>query len=103
MDSLLGFQRKHLKALAHKLKPIVFVGQKGMTPTLISSTDEALNAHELIKIKFNEFKAKDQKELILTDLSKQTGSEMVGMIGHVAILYRRHPDPEKRKIQIPQR
>ncbi len=103
MDSLRGYQRKHLKALAHKLKPIVFVGQRGLTPALTGSTNEALDTHELIKIKFNEFKAKDQKDLILADLTKHTGSELVGMIGHVAILYRRQKDPEKRKIQIPQR
>jgi len=56
MQPLKSFQAKHLRALAHSLKPVVLVGQKGISPSLLGSIHEALNAHELIKIKFVDFK-----------------------------------------------
>ena len=59
-----GYQKKYLKGLAHSLKPTVFVGQKGAVPSVIKALDEALDTHELIKVKFIEFKEKSQKEEI---------------------------------------
>ena len=103
MEKLKGFQKKYLKGLAHSKKPLVFVGQKGVTPTLIKAVDEALGTHELIKVKFIEFKEKDQKDEVSGLIEKKTGSELVGIIGHMAIFYRRQKDPEKRKITIPER
>ncbi len=103
MEKLKGFQKKYLRGLAHDKKPLVFVGQKGVSATLIKAMDEALDAHELIKLKFNEFKEKDQKKEVAEIIEKETLSEMVGMIGHMAIFYRQQKDPEKRKILIPMR
>ena len=85
------------------MKPLVFVGQKGLSPTLIKAVDESLETHELIKVKFVDFKERDQKEEIIRAIEKQTASELVGMVGHVAIFYRQQKDPEKRKINIPKR
>jgi RNA-binding protein len=98
-----GYQKKYLKGLAHSLKPTVFVGQKGAVPSVIKALEEALDRHELIKVKFIEFKEKSQKEEIACALEKETSAERVGMIGHVAILYRQQTDPEKRKIEVPVR
>jgi len=103
VNRLKGFQKKYLKGLAHKLKPIVFIGQKGTTDAVKRSIDEALDAHELIKLKFIEFKEKDSKTAMLYAIEKMAGCEMVGMIGHVAILYRRQHDPEKRIVEVPKR
>ncbi|MEE4356587.1 MAG: YhbY family RNA-binding protein [Desulfococcaceae bacterium] len=100
---LKGFQKKYLRGLAHDVKPVVTLGQRGITETLLLSVNDALNTHELIKIKFNDFKEKAQKEEIMAVICQKTGGEMAGMIGHVAILYRRHPDPEKRKISLPEK
>ena len=102
MDTLKGYQKKYLRELAHKLKPVVFVGQKGVTDTLLQSIDASLHAHELIKIKFIDHKEKDQKQSLLTQIEKSLGCGIAGLIGHVAIVYREHPDPEKRKITLPQ-
>lgn len=99
MDKLKGSQKKYLRAQAHHLKPLVIVGAKGVTPTLIGSVDLALKDHELIKIKFGEFK-EDKKE-ISAEIAAATQSELAGLIGNIAILYRPNPDPEKRKIKIP--
>ena len=103
MEKLKGFQRKYLKGLAHGLKPVVFIGQKGMTSEVVRATNEALQEHELIKVKFVDFKEKSQKEEITEAMEKETASEQVGMIGHVAIFYRQQKDPEKRKISLPKR
>lgn len=99
MPELKGATRKYLRGLAHHLKPLVLVGQKGVTETLIEAVDEALELHELIKLKFNDFK--DEKKTLAKEIEEKTRSEMVGMIGNVAIFYRQQPDEEKRKIQLP--
>ena len=103
VKKLAGFQRKHLKGLAHKRKPVVFVGQKGLTDAVNRSIDTALTAHELIKVKFIDFKEKEDKAQIASNMEETHHCEMVGMIGHVAIFYRQHPDEQKRKINLPSR
>ena len=100
MKKLTGSQAKYLRGLAHGLQPIVFVGQKGLTDAVITSAQVAFNRHELIKVKFVDFKEKKQKKELAAALEINTGSLMAGMIGHVAIFYRPHEDPEKRKIDL---
>ena len=103
MNKLEGFQRKYLRGLAHTMKPVIFIGQKGLTSQVIASAKEAIESHELIKVKFNDFKEKEQKEEISAQLEKETGAENVGMIGHTVIFYRQKTDPEKRRISLPHR
>ena len=94
-------QRKFLRGRAHKLKPTVMVGQKGFSPELVAAADSALADHELIKVKFNEFKEKEGKQAICQALTEATRSELAGMVGHTAILFRAQTDHEKRKIKLP--
>ncbi len=101
MAKLRGFQKKHLRGLAHNLKPVVQIGKEGITEGVIRAVEEGLFRHELIKIKFTDFK--EQKEALTGEIEIKTGSERVGMIGHMALLYRQQVDPEKRKIVLPQR
>ena len=103
MEKLKGYQKKYLKGLVHGMKPLVFVGQKGLSPTVTKAIDESLEKHELIKVKFIDFKEKEQKKELVGLIEKETESELVGMIGHIAIFYRQQRDPEKRKINIPKR
>lgn len=101
MKKLEGFQKKYLRGLAQSLKPLVFIGQKGRTPEFVRSFEQALDRHELIKVKFNDFKGKEQKIDISERLERETGAETVTRIGHTAIFYRQQKDPEKRKISLP--
>jgi len=101
MKELTSTQAKYLRGIAHGLKPIIFIGQKGLTDALVRSTEEAFDQHELIKIKFIDYKEKKQKVTLSRSLQGRTGSHLAGMIGHMAILYRQHPDQEKRKIVLP--
>jgi RNA-binding protein len=103
MKKLEGFQRKYLRGLAHGLKPIVLIGQKGLTDELVKSAEQAFQSHELIKVKFNDFKEKEQKEEISKTLEKKTGSQLVGAVGHIYIFFRQQEDPEKRRIYLPVR
>lgn len=103
VEKLKGYQKKYLKGLVHGMKPLVFVGQKGLSPTLTKAVDASLEKHELIKVKFIDFKEKDQKKEMVGLIEKETESELVGMIGHIAIFYRQQRDPEKRKIDVPKR
>ena len=98
-----GFQKRFLRGLAHSLKPVVFVGQKGFSPSLVKATNEALDRHELIKVKFIEFKEKEQKQDVIRQIEKAVPCDLVGVVGHMAIFYRPQPDPEKRKIVLPAR
>lgn len=101
MKQLNTSQKKYLRGLAHHLQPVVFVGQKGVTEGFINSMNEALDQHELIKIKFVDFKEKQQKKMITEDIEKKASCELVGLIGHMAMFYRQHKDPKKRKIFLP--
>ena len=98
---LTGQVRKYLRGLAHAFKPIVLVGQKGATQSVSRSLDQALLKHELVKVKFIEGKTKELKRLKILELESATGASMIGMIGHTAIFYRPHPQPDKRKIKLP--
>jgi RNA-binding protein len=101
MKTLTGFEKKYLRGLAHGLRPAILIGKEGITDGIVRATDEALFQHELIKIKFNDFKEKEQKETMTGELVARTGGALVGSIGHTAILYRPQKDPEKRRITLP--
>lgn len=99
MPPLTGAQRRHLRALAHHLDPVCFIGKNGLTEAVLQAVDAALDAHELLKVKFIDCK-KEKRELAGA-LEAGTHSSVAGLIGNIAILYREHPDPEKRRIQLP--
>ena len=101
MKELKGSQKKYLRGLAHNLNPSAFVGQKGITGTLIEEIDQALEATELIKVKFIDYKEKDQKKSLISEIAKATQSHVAGMVGHVVILYRQNIDVEKQQIRLP--
>jgi len=99
MEQLKGSQRKYLRSQAHHLRPLVLIGRNGINKQVMSSVDLALKDHELIKVKFGEFK--DAKKEISAEIAQATKSELIGIIGNIAIFYRQHAEPEKRKIKIP--
>jgi len=101
MQPLTSSQAKYLRGLAHGLNPVVFVGHKGVTPAVLDSVREALDTHELIKLKFIDFKDRRLKAGIAAEIETKTDSRLAGLIGHTAIFYRRHPDAEKRRVTLP--
>jgi RNA-binding protein len=98
MVQLNSAQRKELRSKAHHLEPVVIIGNNGVTETVIDSVDKALEARELIKIRFNEFKK--EKKTLSEEIAEKTESGVAGVIGHVAILYRPNKNEDKRKIKL---
>ncbi len=86
-------QIKQLKALAHKLKPIVTVGQHGMKESISDELEIALEFHQLVKLKIN-LGDRDARDELVSKLSKQHKADLVQRIGNIAILYRRNFDKE---------
>lgn len=95
-----GSERAELRAEAHHLSPTVHVGHNGLTPTLITSLDDALRTHELVKVKLGKTSEMTAKEAAGT-LAGQTGSEVVQVIGRTATFYRENPDLKKKKGDVP--
>ena len=98
MIELTSKQRKNLEKLAHDLQPVVIVGGAGVTDGVISMVDKSLAAHELIKVKFNEYK--DEKNELTEELCLKTDATLVRIIGNVAILFRPAPKEEDRKFKL---
>lgn len=96
--TLNGAQRRHLRSLAHPLKPVVIVGEAGISDTVLSALDDALAAHELVKIRLRQPPDKKEAARQLADASR---SALCGIVGHTVVLYR--PDPQKPKIELPAR
>jgi RNA-binding protein len=95
-----GFQNSYLRGLGQTLRPAVHVGKKGLDEALLKELERALDQHELIKVKFAALK--EQRRELSARIAEQTHSHLAGVVGHTALFYREHPDPEKRAIRLPQ-
>ncbi len=100
MAELTKAQRRYLRGLANPLKATVMLGKQGLTPELLEKVGRELDAHELIKVRLLEFK--DERDALARTLAEETGAAVVGTIGHVITLYRQQPDPERRRIVLPE-
>jgi RNA-binding protein len=101
MSGLAGYQRKFLRSIAHGMDPQVHVGQAGLSANVLTTVEEALLKHELIKVRFVAFK--EHRKEIAAELAKESGAELVGLLGATALYFREHPEAGKRKLEIPQR
>ncbi|MEJ0038218.1 MAG: ribosome assembly RNA-binding protein YhbY [Gammaproteobacteria bacterium] len=96
--SLSEKQRRHLRGLGHSLKPIIFIGKEGASAAVVAEAGRALHDHELVKVRVTGME-RDARDEALDFLANATQSEIVGRIGHTAVLYRRNP--EKTRIVLP--
>jgi RNA-binding protein len=99
MGELKGSQRKYLRGAAHSYKPLVQIGKEGLSEGVLNAIEAALEAHELIKVKIAA--QRDEREQLVPVIEARVKCECVGTVGRMAIFYREHPDPEKRKIRVP--
>jgi len=84
-------QRKTLKTKAHHLKPVIRIGQHGVSEGVIAETDIALDTHELIKVQIQQGE-REERQAAITTLCQKTESELVHSIGKVFIIYRPSKD-----------
>lgn len=95
MIKLNSKQVQLLKKEAHDLEPVVHLGKQGVSDSLIQSVDEALDSHELIKVKFIDYKAA-RKELS-RQIADRVNGVLVTVIGNNAVLFRMHEKEERRR------
>lgn len=94
-----GAERRLLRARAHDLKPTVHVGKLGLSAEVLTAVDQALDSHELIKVRL--VGSRDEKEVLAGGIEHELKCERVGMVGHVGIFFRQNVDPERRRIVLP--
>ena len=90
-------QISNLKSKGQLLEPVVRIGHAGLSDALIASLNQALDDHELVKVKFSALK--DQKKTLSPQLAVLTGSHLIMRVGNVVVLYREQADAAKRKIK----
>ena len=87
-------QKKFLRSAAHNLKPVVTVGDKGITDTVVKELHGALEHHELIKIKVRT-SDRDARDASIAELAEKTSATLISRVGNIAALYRpRRKDPK---------
>ncbi len=98
MSGLSGADRRFLRGRAHALKPVVHVGQSGLTPSVVGAIDRALDDHELVKVRLHE---PDDKKATAREIAAVVQAELCGVVGHTVILYR--PDRDAPRLVLPGR
>jgi RNA-binding protein len=91
-------QRKHLRGLAHALRPVSRLGSAGVTDAFLAEFEAALAHHELIKLKVTAATRTDRNAAI-ESVAAKTGATLVARIGNVAVLYR--PCPTGARLELP--
>lgn len=90
-------QKQYLKSLAHHLSPVVMLGGNGLTEGVLAEIENALEHHELIKVKVAGAD-RETKQLIIDAIVRETKAAEVQTIGHILVLYRQS---EEKKITLP--
>ena len=85
----------------HGLKMTQTAAKEGLTPAVVAKADQELAAHELIKVRFVHFQ--EEKRELLERMAAELLAELVGVVGHVGILFRQNREPKLRRIRVPAR
>lgn len=96
--ALTSSQIRYLRGLAHALKPVLLLGGKGVTASVLKELEQALDDHELIKVRLTG-EDRAERTAVLARLVKSSHAEAVQQIGHIAVLYRRNA--EQPRIALP--
>ena len=92
-------QKQFLKGLAHSRKPVVLLGSNGLTEGVVVEISNALDIHELIKVKVPT-EDRETKNLIFEAIVRETGAIKLQTIGHIIVLFRQ---TDEKKIELPRR
>ena len=96
--SLSESQKKYLRGLGHALKPVVMVGDAGLTDAVRAEFESSLEHHELIKVRVK-VGERTERDTIIQALCSATEADLVQRIGNMALVYRENP--EKKRIRLP--
>jgi len=94
-------QKKYLRGRGHGLKPLIMVGDSGLSDALLAEYESTLDHHELIKVRVR-VGDREARDAMIDKLCKNSSATLVQRIGNVALVYRANPEkkPEKR-LRIP--
>jgi RNA-binding protein len=99
MTTLTNKQIRHLRSLAHDTKPVVIVGDKGLTQSVVDEICNALETHELIKVKIRT-DDRDERQSMIDSIVKKTNAEKIQRVGHIVTLFKRN---NEAKIALPKK
>ena len=90
-------QKKYLRKLGHQLKPVIFIGNSGLSESVLTELSSTINHHELIKVKI---KASNRiiRNQIVDEICKKISTQLVTQIGSIALIYKRNPENPKIKL-----
>ena len=97
MNPLSSKRRSELRAQAHKLSPIVLIGDKGLTDEVLAEVDRALKAHELIKVRAAT-DDRDARNTWMESICGKLEAHPVQQIGKVLVVFRENPKEAKAKV-----
>ncbi len=92
-------QKRYLRGLAHPLKPVVMIGNAGLTDNVVKEIDGALEHHELIKVRVSG-QEKADRQAMLAEIAQRTSANLIHSIGHIGAFYRPAREPS---IQLPKK
>lgn len=95
-------QKRYLRKLGHGLKPVVLVGQAGLSAGVMAEANAALTHHELLKLRISAPDRSSRRRLIAT-LCAANDAELIQTVGHVALIYRRNKDKPRLILPAPTR
>ena len=100
--TLSAAERKALKARAHPLKPVVMIGDAGLSPGVLAEVERGLASHELIKIRVASDE-RSSREALLAEICTVTGATAVQHIGKILVIWRKGKDSEKTAARPPKK
>ena len=96
MNTPTSKELRQIRALAHKLQPVVTIAGKGLSDTVLEELDRALNDHELIKVKVA-VGDREQRESVIAEVCERSSAVLVQRIGNIATLLRANPQADPKK------
>ena len=97
---LTGAQKSRLRSLGQTLDPVLKLGKGGLTPAFFAELQKYLSAQELVKLRFLGTE-RDERAALCTRIADEGRCVCVGAVGHTALFYRQHPEPDQRTIDLP--
>lgn len=85
-------QKRHLRTLAHALKPVVTIGEAGLSDAVIREIDLSITHHELIKVRVHAAD-RDERKSLINELCSKSDATLIQSIGHIAAIYRAAKNP----------
>lgn len=100
MNNLTNNQKKYLRSLGHHLKPVVMIGQNGLSEAVLLELESTMEKHELLKIKIRT-EDRDEKHKMIDKIVDYSKSNLVQVVGNIVLIYR--PFEEESKIVLPRK